>query len=58
VEMSVADDGGHGQCEKIIAPILSDIFGETIIVKQELSTYYPNGYKHVRLVRRKNLSLI
>lgn len=47
VEMSVADDDGHGQCEKIIAPILSDIFGETVIVNQESANYYPNGYKHV-----------
>lgn len=57
VEMSVADDGGHGQCEKIIAPILSDIFGETIIVKQELSTYYPNGYKHVSFSSAKKFEL-
>ncbi len=45
--MSVSFDEGHGQSEKIIAPMLSDILKETMIVKQEERAYYPNGYSHV-----------
>jgi stage II sporulation protein E len=47
IDMSIADDSGHGQAEKIIAPMLSDMLGETIIVKHEERHYYPNGYQHV-----------
>lgn len=47
IEMSVAPDGGHGQCEKIIAPMLSDMLKETIVVKSEEPNFYPNGYSHV-----------
>ncbi|MEB1806010.1 MAG: stage II sporulation protein E [Bacillaceae bacterium] len=47
IEMSVANDGGHGQCEKVVAPMLSDILGETIIIKNEERGFYPNGYSHV-----------
>jgi stage II sporulation protein E len=46
IEMSVSADN-HGQCEKIIAPILSDLLRETVIVKKEESGFYPNGYSHV-----------
>ncbi|WP_096203237.1 stage II sporulation protein E [Bacillus sp. FJAT-45350] len=47
IEMSIADDGGHGQAEKVIAPMLSDILQETVIVKNAESGFYPNGYSHV-----------
>ncbi|MFV8829743.1 stage II sporulation protein E [Alkalihalobacterium sp. APHAB7] len=47
IEMSIANDGGHGQCEKVVAPMLSDILGETIIIKNEERGFYPNGYSHV-----------
>ncbi len=47
IELSIADDGGHGQFEKVIAPMLSDILGETIIIKNEERNFYPNGYSHV-----------
>ncbi|WP_026673668.1 stage II sporulation protein E [Alkalihalobacterium bogoriense] len=46
IEMSIAQ-GHHGQAEKIIAPMLSDILRETIIVKSEDNQFYPNGYSHV-----------
>ena len=36
--------GGHGQCEKLIAPMLSDILVETIVVKREECGTYPNGF--------------
>lgn len=35
-----------GECEKIIAPMLTDILGETIIVSTEESSPYPNGFCH------------
>jgi len=35
IEMTVPFGNGHGECEKLIAPMLSDILGETIIVNKE-----------------------
>ncbi|MDQ0233293.1 stage II sporulation protein E [Metabacillus malikii] len=47
IEMSIPFCNGHGECEKIIAPMLSDILEESIIVKHEECANYPNGYCHV-----------
>ncbi|WP_170885686.1 stage II sporulation protein E [Bacillus alkalicellulosilyticus] len=47
IDMSMPGDGGHGQAEKIIAPMLSDILHETIVVKNEEEGFYPNGYSHI-----------
>jgi stage II sporulation protein E len=47
IEMSISSDNGHGQCEKVIAPILSDLLSETVIVKKEEIGFYPNGFSHV-----------
>lgn len=47
IEMSIPYCGGHGECEKIIAPMLSDILNEMIIVKNEECAGYPNGFCHV-----------
>ncbi|MEK3806585.1 stage II sporulation protein E [Bacillus sp. FSL H8-0547] len=47
IEMSIPFCNGHGECEKIIAPMLSDILEESIIVKREECSSYPNGYCHV-----------
>ncbi|WP_432805981.1 stage II sporulation protein E [Halalkalibacter oceani] len=47
IEMSISADNGHGQSEKVIAPLLSDIVNETVVVKQEEPDFYPNGYSHV-----------
>lgn len=47
IEMSIPFCNGHGECEKIIAPMLSDILEESIIVKKEECANYPNGYCHV-----------
>ncbi|MCL7749259.1 stage II sporulation protein E [Halalkalibacter alkaliphilus] len=47
IEMSISSDNGHGQCEKVIAPILSDLLSETVIVKKEEVGFYPNGFSHV-----------
>jgi len=49
IEMSIPYCDGRGECEKLIAPMLSDIVGETIVVKREECAAYPNGYCHVVL---------
>lgn len=43
IEMTIPYCEGRGECEKIIAPMLSDILGETIIVTKEEHAPYPNG---------------
>ena len=43
IEMSIPDCQGRGECEKLIAPMLSDILGETIIVHSEQCTTFPGG---------------
>ncbi|MEW5323412.1 stage II sporulation protein E [Geobacillus thermoleovorans] len=47
IEMSIPYCEGRGECEKLIAPMLSDILGETIVVKREECAVYPNGYCRV-----------
>ncbi|NNU85139.1 stage II sporulation protein E [Geobacillus sp. BMUD] len=47
IEMSIPYCEGRGECEKLIAPMLSDILGETIVVKREECAAYPNGYCRV-----------
>ncbi|EKN70327.1 stage II sporulation protein E, protein serine/threonine phosphatase [Neobacillus bataviensis LMG 21833] len=47
IEMAVPFCNGHGECEKLIAPMLSDILGETIIVNKEECATIPSGFCHV-----------
>ncbi|MEH7354766.1 stage II sporulation protein E [Neobacillus drentensis] len=47
IEMAVPFCNGHGECEKLIAPMLSDILGETIIVNKEECAAIPHGFCHV-----------
>ncbi|MGE8207404.1 stage II sporulation protein E [Heyndrickxia sp. NPDC080065] len=47
IDMTVPYCNGHGESEKIIAPLLSDILGETIIVQKEECTPYSNGFCYV-----------
>ncbi|EIT84172.1 stage II sporulation protein E [Fictibacillus macauensis ZFHKF-1] len=47
IELSIPNCQGSGEAEKIIAPLLSDILGETIIVKKEECGFYQNGFCHV-----------
>ncbi|MCH1626925.1 stage II sporulation protein E [Fredinandcohnia quinoae] len=49
IELSIPYCNGSGECEKLIAPMLSDILEETIVVKKEECAAYPNGYCHVQL---------
>jgi stage II sporulation protein E len=47
IDMTIPYCNGHGECEKLIAPMLSDILGETIVVNAEECSTYPNGFCHV-----------
>ncbi|WP_066074045.1 stage II sporulation protein E [Neobacillus soli] len=47
IEMAVPFCNGHGECEKLIAPMLSDILGETIVVNKEECAAIPSGFCHV-----------
>jgi len=47
IDMSIPYCNGHGQCEKLIAPLLSDILGENIVVKSEECATLPNQYCYV-----------
>ncbi|MEH7093594.1 stage II sporulation protein E [Neobacillus vireti] len=42
IEMTVPFCNGHGECDKLIAPMLSDILGETIIVNREECAVLPH----------------
>ncbi|HET7658498.1 MAG TPA: stage II sporulation protein E, partial [Bacillales bacterium] len=44
IEMTIPFCEGRGECEKIIAPMLSEILGETIVVTEEVHSPYPNGF--------------
>ncbi|MCG4880640.1 hypothetical protein L0P06_11255, partial [Amedibacillus dolichus] len=35
IDITLSQYSGYGECEKIIAPMLSDILGETIVVQKE-----------------------
>lgn len=37
---------GYGDCEKVIAPMLSDILGETVLVTAENCAEHPGGFCH------------
>ncbi|WP_078543191.1 stage II sporulation protein E [Litchfieldia alkalitelluris] len=47
IEMSIPYCNGSGECEKLIAPMLSNILNETVMVKKEECATYPSGYCHV-----------
>lgn len=47
LEMTVSFYDYHGEGEKIIAPALSDILGELIVLKNEEISPFPNGFSHL-----------
>ncbi|WP_147535889.1 stage II sporulation protein E [Bacillus marasmi] len=47
IDMTIPYCNGHGECEKLVAPMLSDILGETIVVNSEECSAYPNGFCQV-----------
>lgn len=46
IEITIPFSRGHGESEKLIAPVLSDILGETIIVSSEEHPTIPGGISH------------
>ena len=44
IEMTLSVYQYHGEAEKVIAPILSDILNESVVVKEEEISPMPNGY--------------
>lgn len=44
IEMSASFDNYHGEGEKLIAPVLSEILDEVIVVKQTEISPFPSGY--------------
>ncbi|WP_106495594.1 stage II sporulation protein E [Lentibacillus sp. Marseille-P4043] len=44
IEMTASFNDYHGEGPKLIAPVLSDILNEMIIVKEEEISPFPNGY--------------
>ncbi|MDQ0216184.1 stage II sporulation protein E [Oikeobacillus pervagus] len=46
IDMVIPYTSGHGECEKLVAPMLSDILGETIVVQKEEHAGFPGGYCH------------
>ena len=49
IELSIPYCNGTGEAEKVIAPMLSDILGETIVVKKEDCAPFPHGFCQVAL---------
>ncbi|CAM4376322.1 stage II sporulation protein E [Bacillus manliponensis] len=47
----------HGEGDKLLAPMLSDILQETIVVKHEEKSAYPNGYSTISFGSTKAFSL-
>lgn len=47
IDMILPFGNDHGECEKLIAPMLSDILGETITVMAAETSPYPNGFSNV-----------
>ncbi len=43
IEMTLSSCSGHGEAEKLIAPLLSNILNEMIIVQKEEHAHYPGG---------------
>lgn len=58
IEMMIpASCNKHGECEKLVAPMLSDILRETVVVKHEEQSAYPNGYSTVSFGSAKTFSV-
>ncbi|CQR47458.1 Stage II sporulation protein E [Paraliobacillus sp. PM-2] len=53
IEMDLSVFQYHGEGQKIIAPLLSDILQETIVVKTEEVSPLPNGYCHLYFTSAK-----
>src|SRR5690625_6909830 len=54
IEMAASFDNYHGEGEKLIAPVLSEILDEVIVVKQEEVSPFPSGYTFLSFVSAKH----
>jgi stage II sporulation protein E len=57
IEMTASFYDYHGEGDKLIAPVLSDILNETIIVKQEDISPFPNGYSYLAFGSAKEFTV-
>lgn len=57
IDMMIPYCNGHGECEKLIAPMLSDILKETVLVGKEECSPFPNGYCHVNFRSAKAFTI-
>lgn len=57
IEITAAFYDYHGEGEKLIAPVLSDILNETIVVKQEEISPFPNGYSFIAFGSAKEFTV-
>ncbi|MEI5909507.1 stage II sporulation protein E [Bacillus spongiae] len=57
IDMTIPYCGGKGTCEKLIAPMLSDILGETVVVQKEECATFPSGTCHAMLGSAKNYAI-
>ncbi len=57
IEMTASFYNYHGEGAKLIAPVLSDILSEMIVVKQEEISPFPNGYSHLAFGSAKEYAI-
>lgn len=57
IEMTLSFYDYHGEGPKLIAPVLSDILNEMIIVKQEEASPFPNGYCYLQFGSAKEFTI-
>lgn len=57
IEMTLSFYDYHGEGPKLIAPVLSDILNEMIIVKQEEVSPFPNGYCYLQFGSAKEFTI-
>nr|WP_308807792.1 stage II sporulation protein E [Alkalicoccobacillus plakortidis] len=53
IELSVPFDQGQGIGEKIIAPMLSSLLNETVVLQKEETEFYSNGHSHMTFASAK-----
>lgn len=57
IEMTASFYNYHGEGAKLIAPVLSDILNEMIVVKNEEISPFPNGYSHLAFGSAKEFAI-
>lgn len=57
IELSQLGCYGHDECVKIVAPLLSEIVGETITVAKKECDFFQDGYCKMQLVSAKSFKV-